>query len=216
MNGSYQSQGFNGRVRLSDEERQAAMAALGRAFSEGRLTIDEYDERCQEIAAAQFDGELAPLFVDLPQHRRAASTSTSASMSTLYSAQEIQTAYVEGRRTRLGVFGLTSVGSLAAAIAFAPVTSGGSMLLLFLIPAVFILLYVMKVGPESWHMPSARAVDRQRIRELRTMEQLRATELRLAEQDRLAELRAERKVQTAELTSKAMGFVNRTLENRRK
>ncbi|WP_236686095.1 DUF1707 SHOCT-like domain-containing protein [Corynebacterium testudinoris] len=213
MNGSYQSQGFsNGRVRLSDEERQSAMAALGRAFSEGRLSIDEYDERCQEIAGAQFHGELEPLFVDLPQHRQA----TSTAMSTLYSAQEIETAYREGRRTRFGVFGLTTVGATAAAIAFAPLTSGASTLLFFLIPAVFILLYVMKVGPESWHMPSARAVDRQRIRELRTMEQLRATELRLAEQDRLAELRAERKVQTAELTNKAMGFVNRTLENRRK
>ena len=40
------------RVRISDAEREAAMASLGRAFAEGRLTVEEYDERVQEIGRA--------------------------------------------------------------------------------------------------------------------------------------------------------------------
>ena len=34
-------------------------------------------------------------------------------------------------------------------------------------PAVFVLLYVMKVGPESWHAPSPKQLDRQRLAALR-------------------------------------------------
>ena len=89
-------------------------------------------------------------------------------------------------------------------------------LLWFLLPTLWLLLYVMKVGPKSWHVPSARAVDRQRIKELRTAERLRAAELRLAEQDKLAALRAERRAQTAELTNNAMNFVNKALERGKK
>lgn len=194
-------------MRLSDAERNAAMSALGRAFSEGRLTVDEYDQRCTEITRAEVRGDLEPLFRDIPQFQGR----PGMEVDKLYSAQEIEGAYREGRRVRLGLLGLTSVGSIVGAAALSALTPM-SGLLIFVIPTVWILLYIMKIGPESWHVPSPRAVDKQRIRELKTAEQLRAAELRLAEQDKLAELRAERRAQTAELTNKAMGFVNKALE----
>lgn len=196
-------------MRLSDAERSSAMSTLGRAFAEGRLSIDEYDERCQEIARAEYRRDLDPLFTDIPLF----AGSPTKDVDKLYSAHEIEAAYREGRKIRAGVMGLTTIGVTAGTIALATPLSG---LLLLLIPTLFILLYVMKVGPQKWYVPSARAVDKQRLKELRTAEQLRAAELRLAEQDKLAALRAERRAQTAELTNNAMNFVNKALERGRK
>lgn len=195
-------------MRLSDAERNAAMSTLGRAFGEGRLTVDEYDARCQEIARAEFRQDLDPLFVDIPQFQ-----GVSQDVDKLYSAQEIEAAFREGRKIRFGIMGLSTVGVTVGTVLIGTPMAG---LLWFLLPTLWLLLYVMKVGPKSWHVPSARAVDRQRIKELRTAERLRAAELRLAEQDKLAALRAERRAQTAELTNNAMNFVNKALERGKK
>ena len=195
-------------MRLSDAERNAAMSTLGRAFGEGRLSVDEYDERCQAITRAEFRRDLDPLFVDIPQFQ-----GVSQDVDKLYSAQEIEAAFREGRKIRFGIMGLSTVGVTVGTVLIGTPMAG---LLWFLLPALWLLLYVMKVGPKSWYVPSARAVDRQRIKELRTAERLRAAELRLAEQDKLAALRAERRAQTAELTNNAMNFVNKALERGKK
>ncbi len=196
-------------MRLSDAERSAAMSTLGRAFAEGRLTIDQYDERCQKIAEAEFHRDLDPLFSDIPRF----SGQATGQVDKLYSAQEIESAYREGRNIRLGLLGLTTIGGVAGA---AVAASALSVVFMALIPTMWVLLYIMKVGPKSWYVPSARAVDKQRLRELRTTEQLRAAELRLQNQEQLEALRAERRAQTAELTNKAMGFVNKALERGKK
>ena len=196
-------------MRLSDAERSAAMSTLGRAFAEGRLTIDQYDERCQKIAEAEFHRDLDPLFSDIPRF----SGQATGQVDKLYSAQEIESAYREGRNIRLGLLGLTTIGGVAGA---AVAASAPSFVFMALIPTMWVLLYIMKVGPKSWYVPSARAVDKQRLRELRTTEQLRAAELRLQNQEQLEALRAERRAQTAELTNKAMGFVNKALERGKK
>lgn len=207
MNMRYPAPGPN--MRLSDAERSAAMSTLGRAFAEGRLTIDQYDERCQKIAEAEFHRDLDPLFSDIPRF----SGQATGQVDKLYSAQEIESAYREGRNIRLGLLGLTTIGGVVGA---AVAASALSVVFMALIPTMWVLLYIMKVGPKSWYVPSARAVDKQRLRELRTTEQLRAAELRLQNQEQLEALRAERRAQTAELTNKAMGFVNKALERGKK
>ncbi|MHA6798432.1 DUF1707 SHOCT-like domain-containing protein [Bounagaea algeriensis] len=53
-------------VRIGDSERQQAMRLLGEHFSAGRLELAEYDQRCQDAAAARFRSDLRPLFADLP------------------------------------------------------------------------------------------------------------------------------------------------------
>lgn len=196
-------------MRLSDAERSAAMSTLGRAFAEGRLTIDQYDERCQKIAEAEFHRDLDPLFSDIPRF----GGQPTGQVDKLYSAQEIEAAYREGRNIRVGLLGLTTIGGVVGA---AVAASALSVVFMALIPTMWVLLYIMKVGPKSWYVPSARAVDKQRLRELRTTEQLRAVELRLQNQEQLEALRAERRAQTAELTNKAMGFVNKALERGKK
>jgi hypothetical protein len=53
-------------VRVSDAERQAVARRLERALRDGRITIDEFDERTQAAYAARTRGELEDLVEDLP------------------------------------------------------------------------------------------------------------------------------------------------------
>jgi hypothetical protein len=66
-------------LRISDEEREAAVAALGEHYAAGRLTKDEYDERAAVAFQARTASALRPLFVDLPgPHPFAAAPRTGA------------------------------------------------------------------------------------------------------------------------------------------
>ena len=54
-------------VRASDAERDSAAAALQKYFVQGRLTLDELQERLQSVLAARTHGELDGLFADMPE-----------------------------------------------------------------------------------------------------------------------------------------------------
>lgn len=56
-------------IRVSDSEREDALAKLGEHMSAGRLDIDEYGERSAKVTAAKTRGELLDLFGDLPEPR---------------------------------------------------------------------------------------------------------------------------------------------------
>jgi hypothetical protein len=53
-------------LRIGDAERDAAAAALGEHYAQGRLTAEEHSERLDRIWAARTRGELGPIFRDLP------------------------------------------------------------------------------------------------------------------------------------------------------
>lgn len=53
-------------VRMSDAERQAIVERLLRAVGEGRLTLDEFDERSAGVFAALTFEEVEPFLTDLP------------------------------------------------------------------------------------------------------------------------------------------------------
>jgi hypothetical protein len=54
-------------IRIGDVERDHAVSALGDHFAAGRLTREEFDTRVDQAMAARFDGDLRPLFADLPR-----------------------------------------------------------------------------------------------------------------------------------------------------
>jgi len=54
------------RIRIADAEREAAVSTLSEHYAVGRLTREEYDERCEAAWAARTRAELRPLFTDLP------------------------------------------------------------------------------------------------------------------------------------------------------
>src|SRR4051794_4163859 len=54
------------RMRAADADRAKAVEKLGRHLGEGRLSVDEFDERVVRAHAAVYLDELPPLMVDLP------------------------------------------------------------------------------------------------------------------------------------------------------
>ena len=53
-------------MRASDDDRERTVNVLREAFGEGRLTLDEFDERTTAAYAARTWGELRKLTEDLP------------------------------------------------------------------------------------------------------------------------------------------------------
>lgn len=53
-------------IRASDADRDVVVGALREAFSEGRLTLDEFDERMSAAYSSKTWGQLRELTVDLP------------------------------------------------------------------------------------------------------------------------------------------------------
>lgn len=56
----------DGEIRISNAERDEAVATLGAHLSTGRLELAEYEDRCARALAARTRGELEDLFADLP------------------------------------------------------------------------------------------------------------------------------------------------------
>src|SRR5690242_9773956 len=55
------------RLRISDDDRERAMADLALHYADGRLDHEEYDERLDAIWTARTRADLAVLFSDLPR-----------------------------------------------------------------------------------------------------------------------------------------------------
>ena len=53
-------------IRASDQERESVVDVLRDAFTDGRLTFDEFEERTAAAYAAKTWGQLGELTVDLP------------------------------------------------------------------------------------------------------------------------------------------------------
>ena len=55
------------RMRAGDRDRQGVVEQLGKHFAEGRLTVEEFDERVVRAHAAVHLDELPALMADLPR-----------------------------------------------------------------------------------------------------------------------------------------------------
>jgi len=143
--------------RIGDAERQKAMDDLGKHFTAGRLDITEYDNRLTNVTEATMWSDLIPIFSDLPA---ITDTNTSAAMphaagipeEAKFSRSEIEENYRSGRRIKLGIMILTFMAAVSATFVLQDKLVAFTMMMTFL--AMFVLLYVMKLGPKSWHQPS--------------------------------------------------------------
>ncbi|MBL7260200.1 DUF1707 SHOCT-like domain-containing protein [Paractinoplanes lichenicola] len=59
------------RIRCSDADRERVSARLRDAAGEGRLTMEELDERLSAVYDAKHHDELTPLTADLPRNEQA-------------------------------------------------------------------------------------------------------------------------------------------------
>lgn len=53
-------------VRIGDDERERTAQALSRHLADGRLTLDEFEDRLGQAYKARTPSELAPVLRDLP------------------------------------------------------------------------------------------------------------------------------------------------------
>lgn len=203
-----------GNFRIGDQERMDAMDILGRALGEGRLDMAEFDNRCQAVAEAQTQQDLQPILGDLPTGRgRGVVDKQVSDDAVLYSQAEIMQARRSGRRTRAGVFWLGTIGSIGLVGLFEAVNANVmSGLSLLIIPTLFILLYVMKVGPDSWYTPSLRQLEQQRRRDIRA----RQLEIEAAQVHQQALMRAQRKDQINQMTNDALNIAQDTVNRFRR
>jgi Domain of unknown function (DUF1707) len=67
-----------GDLRVSDADRDRALAELSDAFRVGRITADEFDQRSGQALAARTGNELTALLADLPLVRAAPAAPVSA------------------------------------------------------------------------------------------------------------------------------------------
>ena len=76
-----------------------------------------------------------------------------------------------------------------------------------LIPIVWILLYVAKIGPQSWHAPSVRQIERQQQREIRAL----TAHERAHQKELEKKMWAERRQQAGEITGQAMEMAKKQI-----
>jgi hypothetical protein len=88
------------RVRASDSEREQLAKILRAAMAEGRLTLDEGEERLARAYGSTYRDELDPLTTDLPDGGRTA----------LFNTPEAQAAFRRGARSR--AVAILAVGAL--------------------------------------------------------------------------------------------------------
>ncbi len=53
-------------MRAADSDRAAVADVLGNAYAEGRLTLDEYQSRLDQVMSSTTYGDLVPVILDLP------------------------------------------------------------------------------------------------------------------------------------------------------
>ena len=197
--------------RIGDAERQKAMDDLGKHFTAGRLDITEYDNRLTNVTEATMWSDLIPIFSDLPA---ITDTNTSAAMphaagipeEAKFSRSEIEENYRSGKRIKLGIMILTFMAAVSATFVLQDKLVAFTMMMAFL--AMFVLLYVMKLGPKSWHQPSPRALARQRRRQIAQAQAMQVQAMQLAHVQQMVQQRALRQQRQAEITNAALEVTN--------
>lgn len=183
--------------RLTDQERADAIDALAKHVAAGRIDLNEYESRVDIITHAVTHADLEPVFYDLPP---AEDTMQAAELAATYTRAEIFQAYQDGKRTRLGIVLLASIGTLTIeqSLGYDPT--------LFLMVGItlYILLYLIKVGPSSWYTPSPRALARQRQRELELAYEEHQQRMKMLTAKQRAELSAFRAQKRAEIANHAL------------
>jgi hypothetical protein len=124
------------RLRTSDAEREQVATVLRAAMTEGRLTLEEGEERLGAVYAAKFRDELLPLTADLPDHGRRALAETPEAVAATRRAVRAHAGFV----VAVGLI-LTGLWALSGAHFFWP-----------LIPMIFLFIGLKRHAAGHRHM----------------------------------------------------------------
>ncbi|AZA12877.1 DUF1707 domain-containing protein [Corynebacterium choanae] len=153
----------NHELRICDEDRQKALECLQELQLAGYLTLDEYDERTSAAWQATTRGEISRLFTDIPRQafstkavaKRDSSSPVQAATGTATFPTVIRS-NASGGAKRLGIcligtIGLITIGGL---------NFPGASLAILLIPILWIMFYILKIGPASWYQKPPGLLER--------------------------------------------------------
>ena len=104
------------RLRTSDSEREQVATILRAAMTEGRLTLEEGEERLGAVYAAKYRDELLPLTADLPDGGRRALAETPEAIAATRRAVRQHAGFVF-----FVAFTLTNLWALSGAHFFWPI-----------------------------------------------------------------------------------------------
>ena len=115
-------------IRVSDAEREAVAAQLRDHYGDGRLTLDELNERLDQTFAAKTASELSAVTTDLPRESAGWAPGTSATGSKLTVGPQGAGPRDDGwqrPRERMAAFTAPLVAVIAIASVWALVMFGG-------------------------------------------------------------------------------------------
>ncbi len=133
-------------IRASDADREVVVDTLREAFTAGRLTLDEFDERTTAAYASKTWGDLRQLTTDLPSQpllgtdvpvRDLATTAGTAALTPSEDPDETPDTPLPARRRPIAV--LIPIAVWALLVVHASVAPGA----VFLLIAVFALVSIM-------------------------------------------------------------------------
>jgi hypothetical protein len=140
----------DGGMRASDSDRERVVEVLGVAYTEGRLSLDEFDDRTTAAYAAKTWGELRTLTGDLP-------VGTSLDVQSPLAEPDLSLTPAGQARPQHGV---VFFPVLPVAIAFLILASSAHVVLLFL-PMIILLIAwrATRPGRNSGRGPHGRYPD---------------------------------------------------------
>jgi len=132
-----------GDLRVSDADRDRALAALSGHYQDGRLTLDEFEERSGQALKSRTASELTGLFTDLP----------TAPAVTTVTGQEVAVPEAGPHRpvariiaTAAGIAALAIVVSVLARTGLAGHIGGPHRTFGLPVPLLVILFIVVRIG----------------------------------------------------------------------
>jgi hypothetical protein len=107
-----------GAIRVSDAERDRAVAELSEHYQAGRLTLEEFDDRSSQALRARTGSDLDGLFTDLPKGAAPSVLATAGRIAADIPAEPVQ------RRSGRPFTARTIIGCVIALIILGNVAGG--------------------------------------------------------------------------------------------
>jgi hypothetical protein len=120
------------RLRASDADRDQVLESLKTAFVQGRLTIDELDERAGQALVSRTYGELAALTADIPSGPTRTMPRPPAAPAGIPAAEPVPAALSTPASAKAAVWAACVIAALPAVWA-AFLTFYGGFVILFLV-----------------------------------------------------------------------------------
>jgi hypothetical protein len=133
-----------GDLRVSDADRDRALAALSEHYQAGRLTLDEFEERSEQTLVSKTARELTGLFTDLPTTTQV----VAPPMGQAAAVPEARPHLPVGRvmATAAGIAAIVIVVSVLARTGLAVHVGGPRRAFGLPIPLLVILFIVFRIG----------------------------------------------------------------------